>query len=352
MDKRKRRSLALILGGFAGVLPSVEANTGDVLMTKSAQQFIASFRQGIDFNPSEPVSQIITNGRINKPAFGTLAKELATGAPDVRRNLVKLIEKVGLELDSPPPNKLPVVRDHVVMNALLIEGFAKDDAAANAAEAILRKRCTPTDLAAFSDVYITSLRRSEGDYLYLTAKAKVVQARPLVDELAKSVAWQAHADQRQIIRIVQAALGNETVEDEFISATYEAERNAPPAPKNRFYDVGTAKDGKEVAAQLHTLGLIGTRRSLLVACHYLRSTLKSYVPDIRERGIRYDALDAIRYNFPDERVLFKPASQADWAEVEQFCTKHFGAIFEGPTPDLPQDLPYPSRVLPYARAQQ
>jgi hypothetical protein len=270
-----------------------------------------------------------------------LTKELAAGTPKVRENIVRLLEKIGLDLDLPVPNKFPIIRDRSVIRSLLVEGFAKDDSASSAAAGILRHRCKPSDLAAFNDIYIESLRQANGDYLYLAAKAKTMQAAPFVDNLARLPEWQAHENGFTIVKIAQAALGNTVVEDEFIRATYDAEQNAPPAPRNRFYDAGAAKDGRAVAERLSSLGLIGTRRSLLVVCTYLRSPLKTYVPNIKERSIRYDALDALRYNFPDERVLYRPTKSAEWAEAELFCSQNLGAVFEGPTPDLPPDRLYP-----------
>jgi hypothetical protein len=336
----------IFLCGISVLLPVAGANQGGTDVHKTAQQYISDFRQGVEFRSDDPIGTLVINHRVDKSSLSMLTKELATGTQQVREKIVRLLEKIGLDLDAPAPNKFPIIRDHSILRALLIEGFAKDDSASSAAAGVLRRRCKPTDLAAFNDLYIKSLQQSNGDYLYLAAKAKTTQASPFVDNLARLPAWQKDENGLTVVKIAQAALGNAAVEDEFIKATYEAEKNAPPAPKNRFYNVGAAKDGKEVAARLNSLGLIGTQRSLLVVCTYLRSTLKTYVPNIKEQSIRYDALDAIRYNFPDERVLYRPTKEAEWAAAELFCTQNLGAVFEGPTPDLPPDLPYPTRLLP------
>ena len=143
------------------------------------------------------------------------------------------------------------------------------------------------------------------------------------------------------VKIAQAALGNVSVENEFIKDVRDAAENLPPAPKNRFYDVGDAKDGAQVAFRMPYLGYIGTKKSLQAACSFLRSPLKTYVVNSRERSIRYDALDAILYNFPDEGVLYNPRTLAEWSAAEQFCIEKLGATFDGPTPDLPRDVIYP-----------
>jgi len=280
------------------------------------------------------------------PNLESFTKELATGSTDVRENIVRQLEKLGLEMDAPAPGKFAVIRDHSIIRALAVGGFAKDDAAADRAAQILLERCTPSDLAAFAPIYTASLRQLKGDYLRIAAKAKTVEARQFVEKMALQAKWRDQPERRHAIRLAQAALGNTRIETEFIDAAVQAERSAPPAPHNRFYNVGTARDGTELAERLRSLGRIGTRRSLLAVCGYLRSPLKSYVPDVSERSVRYAALDALLYNYPDERLLHGPQDQAGWIAAEQFCTRNLGAVFNGPTPDLPTDQPYPTRMLP------
>lgn len=270
-----------------------------------------------------------------------LTKELAAGSTDVRVDIVGRLEKLGLETDSPAPGKFAIIRDHAIIRTLLVGGFAKDDAAASDAARVLIEHCKPSDLAAFSTIYTASLRRLKGEYLYVAAKAKTVEAHQYVEKMALQPKWRDEPERREAIRLAQAALGNLQIEDQFIDAAVQAEQSAPPAPPNRFYNVGTARDGTELAKRIEPLGLIGTRRSLLAACGYLRSPLKSYVPDVSETSVRYAALNALLYNFPDERILNRPRDLAGWNAAEQFCTRNLGAVFNGPTPDLPPDQPYP-----------
>lgn len=338
-----KAAFALVLG-IAVYLPASGATPGEKQVHKTAQQYIKQFRSGVEFNKAEPVASLLVGGRLDKSTLGMLAKELAQGTEPVRENVVALLEQLGLALDSPRDDKFRIIRDHGIMRVLLVEGFAKPDAARNAAASALRHRCLPSDLAAFNDIYVKSLAQHKGDYVYLAAKAKTIQARTSVDELAKLPEFKENPDILEIVRLAQAALGNTAVEDEYINAVADAHKNAPPAPKNRYYDEGPALDGSAVAARLETMGLIGTRRSLLVACSYLRSPLKSYVPEVSEASIRTAALDAIRYNYPDERVLFEPRSVAEWRAAEQFCTQHIGAVFDGPTPDIPPPQIFPTRT--------
>ena len=310
-------------------------------MQKTAQHYIKDFRSGTAFKADNSVAGMVINGSVVRSHLAVLENELANGTPHVRENIVKMLEKIGLQLDSPSSNKLPVIRDAGVIRALVVQGFAKYDSATSDAAAVLRKRCMPADLARFNDIYTKSIKEGYGDFLYIAAKAKAFQASPYVERMAQSPVWQEFEEDMKIIKIAQAALGNESVENEFIKDVFNAAENAPAAPKNPFYDVGDGKDGEDVASRIALLGLIGTKRSLQTACGFLRSPLKTYVSESRERSIRYDALDAIRYNFPDERVLFNPLTLAEWAAAEQFCIEKLGATFDGPTPDLPRDRVYP-----------
>lgn len=178
----------------------------------------------------------------------------------------------------------------------------------------------------------------------LAAKSKTTRARANVEALARLPNWKTHSENREMVRIAQAALGNAVVEDEFITATIEAAKNAPAIPKNLFYDVCGERDGIAVAVHLKKLGYIGTQRSLLTACSFLRSPLKAYVIDLDERSIRRDALKAIQFNFPDERVLHAPETVAEWSASEQFCIKNLSAVFNWPTPDIPNERIYPRHV--------
>jgi hypothetical protein len=84
----------------------------------------------------------------------------------------------------------------------------------------------------------------------------------------------------------------------------------------------------------------------LIVCGYLRSALKSYIHDVSEKSVRYTALNALLYNYPDERVLTDPRNTADWRAAEEFCIKNLGAVFDGPTPEITPDQAYPTNIRP------
>ena len=337
------------LGAFSlFLIPAISVAAGadsmEAGMQGAAQRYIESFRNGEDLRIHDEIGTLVKAGHLRNSELALLKKELASGTSSVREKLVRLLEKTGLELDANSEKKIPIIRDREIIKALVVEGFAKNDVAARSASKILRERCKPSDLALFSDIYIASLQRQQTDYLYIVAKAKTLQAARLVDELEELPSLQSNDYTMEKIRITQAALGNRAIEDQYVTATVEAERIAPPAPANRYYNVDPEKDGKEVAKNIALLGLIGTRHTLSFACKYLRSPLKTYVPNYSERSIRYDVLDAIRYNFPEEAVLANPGSLKEWAAIEQFCVVNFSAVFDGPTTEMEPDRLYPTRT--------
>lgn len=322
------------------------ARENDEPVNMYAEKYLLDFRQGGNFQWGSDIRALTLNFRPEPTALYAFRKELNAGTAAVRENIVQLLKAIGLACDVPSPEKIRVIRDHSIIQTLLIDGFAQDDMASSASAQILLALCRPADLAAFNRIFLASLEAGNATYLLLTAKAKTNGARVAVENLAKLPAFRRSAANLHMARVAMAALGNNVMEDDFIAATVDAEENAPAAPKNRFYDVGSAKDGGAVAARLAELGQIGTQRSLLTVCGFLRSPLKSYVTNLYERSIRYDAVDAIRFNFPDERILYKPEKLREWVAVEQFCSANLSAVFDGPTPDLPRDKVYPMHSPP------
>lgn len=333
----------LFLSSFAfsvSVLPAFGYTTGIYIVPKAPKEYIEAARRGERLE--KPITGFVVNNRVNVESLRLLAKELLSANSDLREKIVEILEDIGLQADSPSQLKFRIIRDRSVIKVLSNEALSKDDAASSSAINILRTRCRPTDLAVNGSSYVSSLRESPSPaLLLLIAKAKIYQAKELVDVLADSPGWQDD-EEKEVVRIAQAALGNKKIEEEFIAAAYEAKMHAPPAKPSKFFDMTGVKDGQRLANQIELLGFIGTRRSLVVACSFLRTPLKTYVTNHLETSVRYDVLNALLYNFPDEKVLFGPKTVEEFFESELFCTKNLGAVFDGPTPDLPPDRLYPS----------
>lgn len=126
------RSIIFAFLAVTTVLSHSAAEQESKTVPKTAETYISEFRRGKDFNQNDSVGQIVVAGQLNLPAFLALTKELAVGSTPVRQNIVRLLEKVGLELDAPAPGKFAVIRDHSIIRALLVEGFSSNDSAADA----------------------------------------------------------------------------------------------------------------------------------------------------------------------------------------------------------------------------
>ena len=337
------RLLVAALALFASPLSMAtqEPGTPAIEAAKTARDFVADFRRGVSFHPRERIDGLLRNGDIDADSLRILAEELRAGSPTVREELVELLLTVGRHLASPESARTFAIRHPAIIRSLLVEGFSQRDRARDMAEEGVRAACTPADLAMHRDLFLAALKRGSGAYLLITAKAKIPEARPHVDALSRLPEWRENPDLTKLVHITKAALGDTAIENGFIDIVREAAKSAPPAPKNRFYDVGDARDGAKVMAALSTLRLVGTQSSLRVACEFIRSPLKKYVPNAHERSVRYVAVDALHYNYPTERALVDPDTRDDWQAVEDFCAKHLGARFDGPTPELPRDNVYP-----------
>ncbi|WEF34652.1 hypothetical protein [Pseudoduganella chitinolytica] len=322
------------------LLPPAHANPSDEAAA-AAQALANSYRAGAPFDHQVPVQPLVDNGRVAPAALALLAQALATGTTHSRQAIVRLLERAALAADRPPPDRLAIVRDRAVIRVLVTAGFVHDDTAASEAARVLLERCLPADLAAFHPIYLASLRQSKPAHVGIAARAKTPGALRHVERIARQPYWRDRPDVLDGLRIARAALGNRQLEDGLIRATAEAARHAPPAPPNRFYDVGDARDGTVLPARLDELGRVGTRRSLAVVCRSLRSPLKTYVADVSEHSVRRAAARALLYNYPDRRLLDSPSGVDEWREVERFCTRQLGVVFSGPTPDLAPPLPYP-----------
>jgi hypothetical protein len=152
---------------------------------KTAQSYITQFRGAEEFHDHDSVAGIVASIRLNESTLSILTEELRVGSSAVRESLVRLLEKIGLELDTPAAEKFPLVRDHNIIHALLVEGFAKDHAASTAAATVLNTSCAPSDLAVFGEIYGGSLKQLNGPYLRIATKAKTLQVRPFVEKMPR-----------------------------------------------------------------------------------------------------------------------------------------------------------------------
>jgi hypothetical protein len=63
---------------------------------KTAKQFILDFQRGVHFSSSDPFEGIAPNKHVTPATLFLLSKELAEGTPQVREDIVHLLEKLAI----------------------------------------------------------------------------------------------------------------------------------------------------------------------------------------------------------------------------------------------------------------
>jgi hypothetical protein len=276
-----------------------------------------------------PALGLVSNKKLDPTAAIELRKKMLTASPQVRENLVKLLEDVGFQLDELYPPSKVVIRDSNIIEILATEGFTKDDIGMSTSANVLRIRCEEESLRKHNKQFAIALEKSPSGTLFLlVAKAKALEANATIKRFADDAEWKDEEE----FKVAQAALGDTRVEDNFIKDALTA---------------SNAKDGTALADALRKLGLIGTRRSLLTIASYMRTPLN--VERTRfARSVRLNAIAALKYNFPAALVLNDEGvtSQKDYDAAEKFVTQKLGYVFEGPAPEFFTNQPFPVPMPP------
>ena len=301
--------------------------TEKITMSKSAQDYIAAFQRGENFNP--PATGVFVNGQPDEAALQILGKELAVANPNVRENIVRLLVDMARRTDPLTPKGADVVRHPQILTLLAGPGLSKPDLGREAAMEALRKLVTQQDLARFDSAITNALaEKPTSEAFLLVAKAKPEKAKELVDRLAALPEW----NNEESAKIARAALGATEVEDEYLAAA------------------DAAQDGKSLARALGPLGLIGTPRTLKAIAERLRSPLTIEISGHMPGGVksvRLNVLDALLYNFPDQPVLYPNNinRDEDYRAAERFCTERLGVTYKTPPPPYLKygNIPVPMR---------
>lgn len=290
-------------------------------MTNTAQSYIAAFRRDEDFQ--RPITGLVVNHQIVKKELNILVRELATGTPQVRNKIARLLLEVSFQTNTDPAKEGLLVH-HEIMKLLSTTGLSKGDQGLSTAANVLRDNSIHEDLARYGHLYTKALESSDSsELLLLVAKAKPAQALAVINKHVPLPEWD---DMPNAVYIARAALGDTLVEEKYIAKAHQA------------------LDGESLAEALNTLGLIGTRRSLSVVASFLRSPIK-VTSENYERSIRKYALDALTYNFLGQSALYVYEPK-NYAAAERFCTAKLGVVFDGPVPEFEPDRAFPTRLLP------
>lgn len=287
-----------------------------------AQNYIEDFKKGISFK--SPSKGIVVNERPDTGALDVIKKYLITENPEVREKIVLLLEDIGLKSDTIYHNELLIINDHLVIDILAKEGLIRSDLGGLKAILVLCNRVLEKDLTRYEDLFVQALiNKPNEDLFLLIAKAKCLKAKPFLDELAQNPKW----EESQELKIALAALGDSFIEEAFIEKLRLAKES---------------KDVDQYAKALRPLSLIGTKRTLEVLALELRTPLIKFIPNSFKKSLRLNVLDAIRYNYPNERSFYSNfiMRDLDYLNAEEVCVKKFGINYTDDRPEFLTSMPY------------
>lgn len=292
--------------------------------SQSANNYIKSFKSGEDF--VSPSQGLISNGKPDSMAVWILGHELAEANPNVRENIVNLLVDVGVSSDTLFSQGAEVLRNIQIVEVLVNSGLIKNDLGRDASMDALRNLVPLNILNRFADVFGKTLENSPSSEAFLlVAKAKPLNAKKIVDELARLDEWKDD----ESVRIAQAALGAVDIEDEYLENADSAE---------------ATMDGNEFSPTLLPLSLIGSKRCLFAIANRLRTPLIFEIPDAYQKSVRLDVLEALLYNYPEQPVLYPNniISEEDYTAAENFCKQTFGVKYNSPPPPFMTYFAFPS----------
>ena len=104
----------------------------------------------------------------------------------------------------------------------------------------------------------------------------------------------------------------------------------------------SAKHCDALTEALRSLSLIGTPRSLKVIAEQLRTPFISS-PSSHSYSTRLSVLDALSYHYPEQDIFYSSSiwDDSNYAEAEDFCIKHLGAVYSTPRPPFLTRIPFP-----------
>ncbi len=296
-------SLAALLLAPAGMLPAQEARA------RTTQEIVEQIRGGGMFTSAQ---ELVQNGTIRPEAVAVLRQAIRTGDWHTRAQSVRALAAAGQLADPLSLKGVPTLRGEALA-VIVEEAFRERDVARDyAIDAMLSS--TPVEaIREHERALVEALERAPNpELLLLVAKGKLVSARPVVNRLMESGRWAGE----EATRIAAAALGNRTIEGSLVT---------------EFTDT---QDAERKAHLAKSLGYVGTDAALRALASELRSPLIVGAQSAFARSVRVDILEALRFNFPEEDVLFtnRYSSDADYERAELFCAQRFGTSWSTSRP--------------------
>lgn len=244
---------------------------------------------------------------IDPESVDLLGQELRNGPDaDFREKLVKVLLRMGT---SQSPDA--ILENRQILATVIQDGSLRDDCAYLTAMEGIAESAPGEALAEFGKTFakLAESRPNSGLFLVI-AKAKTREATPALRKRSEESEWKDDLS----LRIALAALGDKTIEDQFIK------------------DFETTDDADTKMRSAEILGRIGTRKALEALAHEMRSPLVATIPATFMKSVRPDIAKAIQYNYPKDRFLLVVNSDADYERIENFCEKEFGTTWKSPRP--------------------
>lgn len=288
---------------------------------KIVRDLIESFRNKEEFQGSADV--FITNGKPDENTVKLLRGALDKEPEFVREQICRLLTAIAQESDPLYSSGINILRNKSIVSVIIEKGLAKPDSARDYCLDTLQNFTPPNLLKDYGDALTDDLKRwPDSTGLLVVAKAKPVNAMPVVDDLAKSDEW----GDEENIPIAKAALGDKRIEARYIE------------------DFLSANDAEEKARLAGLLGFIGTQDALQALASEMRTDLVIEMPMVLRRSVRLDIMAALSYNYPEEVFLYDNAimDDNDYARVEKFCEEKFGIVWKKPRPEYLTIQGFPS----------
>jgi hypothetical protein len=289
-----------------------------------ARQQVERFRQGEPFKGD--VTAFIVAGQPDFKVLPVLREALLNEPAPVREQTARVLVALAERTDPLYGTGGRLIRDRAIISALIEAGLAHRDVARDYCLDALQWHVPPKSLEQSGKILTDNLQRWPGSTLLLViAKAKPIEAVPVVDHLFWSLEWR----KEESTLVARAALGDKTTEKTFVRP-FLATRD--PAEKVRL-------------AKL--LGFIGTKEALTALASQMRTDLVVEMPMVYRKSVRLEIMAALSYNYPENAFLYDNAVVDDsgYARVERFCEDAFEVKWDTPRPPFLTVQGFPSEPL-------
>lgn len=295
---------------------------GGALVSGAVEAALVRFRGGARFARS--TAPFLVDGAIDERALEALHAALASEPEAVAEAIARLVVDLGLAVDPQAWAGGNMIRDRRVI-AVLASGLARAHGPARIACLDGLERHVPgAMLGELEGILVAELAsRPHATLFLLAAKGKLPSAACRIRETAADPRWER--DEAAVI--ARAAFGDVAAEGEIL----------------RPFTATTDPDAKARCAA--ALGKVGSERAIVALAQALRTPLTIEIPNVLDRSVRLDVIEALSHVFPDVQLLYRPSITSDdsYAAIEAWAEKSFGVTWSVPRPPFLTIAGYPGR---------